>query len=275
MRAQDEENRVPDLILERYLLGELPKGESESVARRLSDDGDLGHRLEALEESDQEIRRRYPPGWLAGRVRARLASAPRGRPAKTASRSRWGLFAALASAATVLMVLVPRAFGPHPSALGPEATSGAEADVRIKGLRPGLTLFRRTPAGSEALADGAVAYPGDLVRVGYRAAGRSYGVIVSIDGRGTVTVHLPERGEGAAALGSGKGILLDHAYELDDAPRWERFYLVTSESPFDVAPVVEAARRAAMGASGVPPGPLALPSRLEQMSFSLSKRDGR
>ena len=40
-------------------------------------------------------------------------------------------------------------------------------------------------------------------------------------------------------------MLLDQAYELDDAPRWERFYFVTGDTPFAVAPIVDAARRAA------------------------------
>ena len=37
-------------------------------------------------------------------------------------------------------------------------------------------------------------------------------------------------------------VLLDQAYELDDAPRWERFYFVTGDAPFEAAPVVQAAR---------------------------------
>jgi hypothetical protein len=38
-------------------------------------------------------------------------------------------------------------------------------------------------------------------------------------------------------------ILLDSSYELDDAPSWERFYLVRGNEPFDVAAVMRAARR--------------------------------
>ena len=48
--------------------------------------------------------------------------------------------------------------------------------------------------------------------------------------------------------------------------------LVTAEDPFDVAPVVDAA--AHLAASGTPVTvPLALPSSLEQSSFTLSKDD--
>ncbi len=70
----------------------------------------------------------------------------------------------------------------------------------------------------------------------------------------------------------GDAVLLDHAYELDDAPRVERFYLIASEAPFDLAPVLAAARRAAAAAGATPPL-LQLPPGFEQSTFSLQKED--
>jgi len=81
----------------------------------------------------------------------------------------------------VLAVLV------GPPLLGP----GDGPGDRVKGLEPTLLLFRKTPEGSEPLKDGAAARAGDLIRIGYRAAGQRWGVIVSVDGRGVVTRHLP------------------------------------------------------------------------------------
>jgi len=95
-------------------------------------------------------------------------------------------------------------------------------------------------------------------------------VIVSIDGRGSVTVHLPVHGDQAAALASGDTVLLDHAYQLDDAPRFERFHFVTAQAPFAVATVVDAARRAATTASA---SELPLAASFEQASFLLRKGD--
>jgi hypothetical protein len=149
-----------------------------------------------------------------------------------------------------------------------------EDGERIKGLRPALSLFRKTAAGSEALADGDRARQGDVIRVGYRASGRRYGVIVSLDGRGAVTRHLPEQGRLAAALEGGEVVLLAHAYELDDAPAWERFYFVTADEPFEVEAVEDAARRARVehaAAVAQAPEALRLPKPLEQASFLLTK----
>jgi hypothetical protein len=154
----------------------------------------------------------------------------------------------------------------------PRITSApVDDEERIKGLRASLALFRRVGGGSETLADGAVAHRGDLIRVGYHAAGRGYGMILSIDGRGHVTVHLPDRGERAVPLRHEPAVLLDQAYELDDAPRWERFYFVTADQPFMVAPVVASAQRAVTSARGDPPPYLALSAGLEQSVFSLQK----
>jgi hypothetical protein len=278
MSREDITARVPDLVLERYRLGELPAAEAERLEQRLREDEELRQRLDALDLSDTEIQRRQPPVWLAERVRARLDDQPAGSGRRRARSRRpgwarhWPVPAALAVAATVLLVLAPRSIAPPP--VTPVPSAAPAPDDRIKGMRPALVLFRHSPSGSEALADGAVARPGDLVRVGYRAAGRAYGVVLSIDGRGAVTLHLPSGGARAAALRSGAAVLLDHSYELDDAPRAERFFLVTSDSPFDVAPVMDAARAAARGGTA-PPRALALPPSLEQSTFSLLKGAGR
>ena len=273
-----EDTRVPDLVLERYRLGELPAAEAEWLEGRLREDQGLRQRLDALDLSDTEIQRRQPAEWLAERVRARLdgeAAGPRPRQARAPRADwarHWPVPAALAVAATVLLVLAPRTIAPPPVSPAPTATP--EPGERIKGMRPALALFRKSERGSEALADGDVARPGDLVRVGYRAAGRAYGVILSIDGSGAVTLHLPARGGRAAALQPGGTVLLGQSYELDDAPRAERFFFVTSDVPFDVAPVLDAARAAAKR-NGAPPQALALPPSLDQSTFLLLKGAGR
>jgi hypothetical protein len=257
---------VPDVVLERHRLGELPAREAEALARRAEAEEGIRERLEALARSDAEIRRLHPADRLAEQVRARLGT---GRPATPLGpRARyWPVPIALAAAVVLFAVLRPVAEPPLAPSAAPSSADGA--DDRIKGLKPSLAVFRRRADHSEALADGDMARAGDLIRLGYRAAGRRFGVILSLDGRGHVTVHLPRQGARAAALEAAPVVLLDHAYELDDAPRWERFFLVTSETPFDLATVVDGARRTPVGAT--PPAALALPSTLEQAAFSLEK----
>ena len=261
---------IPDIILERYRLNELPASDAARVVDRLRRDADLRARLEMLEQSDEDIRRAHLLDDLARAVHSRAAAASAGSARATKpSIAYWLAPAAVVVGLMLLIAVVPRPAGPGN---GTRTTAGVTRDSgdRIKGLGPALTLYRRTADGGETLADGAIARPGDVVRVGYRAAGKPYGVILSIDGRGGVTVHLPARGDGAVPLKADSTVLLDTAYELDDAPRWERFYFITGDTVFAVPPIVEAARAVAASTSATPP-PLVLPSGLHQATFSLQK----
>jgi hypothetical protein len=290
MRQQG--SRVPDLLLERYRLDEMSAEEREALERRLAGDPDAQTRLRLLRESDLEIERQHPPEWLAAGVRERLLARAATAGASTSRSSwalRWPVPAAVVSAAAILIAVAhlsrqtpsPGSSGsdlrPSVTTAPPVAATASRATKpvvgegnRVKGLRPSLTLYRKTAGGSETLEDGARVHAGDVVRVAYRSAGRGYGTIVSIDGRGVLTRHLPATGARAVRLRSGDTVLLDHAYELDDAPRFERFYLIVSEAPFDLSPVLAAARRAA-GSGGEAVSALELPSAFEQSTFSLQK----
>ena len=252
MRAEGA-SRIPDLLLEQYRLNELPAAEANQLARRLEEDASLRGRLTQLAQSDEAIAREYPPDWLARQVRARLST-----QRQPARRGVWRPLALGSALATLVLLL-----------LMPLAMVSNDQD-RTKGLAPTLAVYRRTAQGSEKLADGAVARAGDLLRVGYVAAGRGHGVIVSIDGRGVVTRHLPVHGATSVVLRREGTVLLDDAYELDDAPAWERFYFVTADHRFDVTAVLDAARRAAAAAPRLPSA-LPLPRTFVQSTFAVQK----
>ena len=244
---------IPDLVLERYRLNELPERSARAVELMMADDPAIRERLDALAASDAEIQEQYPPSVFV-----------HDRPAPSRRLViRVAAAGGLALAALLLFVALPRTPQPPPDTERVKGTIGG---------RPSLALYRRTDTGSERLADGAVARPGDLLRVGYASAGRPYGLILSIDGRGAVTLHLPPSGDRAVPLTPGKVVLLDAAYELDEAPRVERFYFVTAREPFAAEPVVSAARRAAQGTV---PDALPLPPGLEQVTFAIQKEARR
>jgi hypothetical protein len=257
---------VTDLALEQYRLNELPRAEAERIRRLLETEASLRGRLAELAQSDEDIGRDYPPAWLASRIRARAATqgavaVPR-RPGLW-----WALPLGLGAAVLVLLFALPGTM------LRPNlaTTVSTAEDSRPKGDRPALAVYRRTDRGSETMADGAIARSGDLLRLGYPAVPQGYGVILSVDGRGTVTRHLPANGARAALLGHERMNLLDAAYELDDAPGWERFYFVTADSPFDVQPIASAARQLAGRDRHHPPGPLPLGREFRQAMFLLQK----
>lgn len=244
-------NQISAYTLERFLLGELPQEELESVQRQVEADPDLRTRLAALEQANRELLEQFPPAWMGRRIRLKAAG-----PAVVRER-RWravGLWAVPVALAMLAVVVAPGLFGPDQD--------------RIKGLEPHLQLFRKAAAESERLADGSLAREGDFVQIQYLAAGEGYGVIVSVDGRGTFTQHLPAGGNHAVELAQDGAVPLAFSYELDDAPRWERFFLVTADIPFDIAVVRKAVFRA------MDSGMLDLPPGFKQDVFTLKKEDG-
>jgi hypothetical protein len=256
--------QIPDILVERYRLKELLPEEADRLAGQIRQDATLRERIEALDRSEEEMRRTGALDLLAERV-VRRTRAGSGAPRRLAAS--WAL-PAVAAGAILALVLAARSPGRY-FAGGDAVTTTAPSGDRIKGLRPSLAVYRRTANGSETLADGAVARPGEVLRVGYHAAGRPFGIIFSVDGRGTITMHLPAGGDHAVPLAREATTLLDQAYELDDAPLWERFYFITGDSAFTAAPVVDAARRAA--GDPRPAVSLALPRGLEQSIFTLEK----
>ncbi|HZH03160.1 MAG TPA: ActD-like protein [Myxococcaceae bacterium] len=240
--------RSSEWRLERRRLGEGEGGPA------LAEDAKA---LEALNASDRDILERYPPARVAEEV-ARRARGREGGPGVAGFPWAWISGTALALGLTLFAV---RSFpGADP----------ADAEVtRDKGLAPRLSVYRQGRDRPEPLPPGSPARARDVVQLSYRAAGRSYGVVLSVDGRGRVTAHHPGT-EASTPLEPSGEVPLPGAYELDDAPGFERFFLVTSDAPFDPAPVFAAARSLALHPDAAT-RPLTLPGRLGQTSFTLIK----
>ena len=224
---QQDERPISDYQLERYLLREGSDEELADLERRLADDPALAQRLADLKRSNEELHQRYPPEWMRGQVELKLKRAQGRRAQRTWSGYR--LWAVSAVALILAVVAVPTLLDDQETAEVPT--------TRIKGgeQEPRLLVFRKLAIGAERLQDEALAQSGDLVQLAYRSGGLQYGAILSVDGRGTVTQHLPATGAEAVPLAAQD--TLDVAYELDDAPRWERFYLVAADRRFGLAAV--------------------------------------
>jgi hypothetical protein len=264
--AQDP--RVPDWLLERVALDQVPPGQADELARRMAADPTAAARLAALRASNQEILAALPPAQVAAEVerRRRLAEV-----AAAAPRPRTWIAASGAMAAAVavlVMLLVP---GKR------DVTSEIDAagEERAKG-DPHLVIHRKRGDEAQRLERDAQVRAGDLLQIAYVAAGRAHGVIFSIDGAGVVTLHHPAASGGSTAL-VGKGVVeLAHSYELDDAPDFERFFLVTPApgSPsgaLDVTAILDRAEALARDKQAARSAPIDLPDSMQQWSFPLRK----
>ncbi|QRK10666.1 ActD-like protein [Archangium violaceum] len=255
--------RTPDWLLERIALGELPPEMLAAARVRLLEEPDGAARLAALEADTAAILARLPPSEVARRVesRVRVQRARGERP----SRSFLPAFALVPALAVAGLAVLAR-----PQVSAPVGPAVELEETRLKGLGARLTVHRQHADAAEELADGALAAPGDVVQLAYVAAGQAHGVILSVDGRGTITLHAPESGTASVPLAPSGTHVLPGAYALDDAPGFERFFLVTAEAPFALDEVLAAARSLATHPEART-SRLPLPSRYMQTSFLLEK----
>jgi hypothetical protein len=252
MSSQDSQlNRaVPDWLLERLARGELSPERAAEVRRRLGAEGDAGaQRLAALEQSNQDILAEHPPAVVAAEIRRRVAVADASaaqRTSRPAARWRFALPTLAVGAMAALLLVVNRPLPYDGIKGGPKPTLAVHLK---KGNRP-----QRLPAG-------AWVKPGELLQLSYVAGGRRYGVVASVDERGSVTLHLPEVA-GQASVLSARETVLPHAFELDNSPGAERFVFVAGDRPFSTDVVADALR----------PGGTPLPGELTLVDLTLQRK---
>jgi hypothetical protein len=301
-----DQSRVPDWLLERVALDQIPPGQADDLARRVAADPTAEARLAALRASNQEILAALPPAQVAAEVERRrrvadIAAASEATPERSRPRAWLPAMGAMAAAAVLALAFLPR--DPRGADQGDVVTGlGGAEDTRAKG-DPHLVIHRKRGDEVERLGQGAAARAGDLLQIGYVAAGHTHGLILSIDGAGVVTLHHPiapdadttlpapaQGTPGPAAPGKpapGKGVIeLAHAYELDDAPAYERFFFITPahasgapattppgapEAAIDVALILDRAHALARNPAAARGAPLELPDSLQQWSFLLRK----
>jgi hypothetical protein len=258
-------------MIERLALGELDPATAAGVRQRLIDEGRSPEaEVAALALSNREILAEHPAAQIAAAVSGRLATA-RTRKWDGGRRPIW-LFAGgplvLAGAAALALVVARR----PPSTTSSNVEQDAVEETGIKGATS-LHVYRHGRQGDERLPDGAHAARGDLLQLAYRTGeGARFGVLLSIDGAGNVTVHWPDGNAAAAATLSSRGeVRLPAAYELDDAPAFERFFLVTAAGPFPTSSVLGAARALAAQPATARLQRLALPASLHQESLTVNK----
>jgi anti-sigma-K factor RskA len=241
---------TPDWILEQYHLGELAASEQELVEEQLVSNTALVARLEALKRSDQEILAAYTPAWFTQRVEQRIQKSRAHqqsnrtywiRPANWMAglRHSWRLAVPTMAAAIVLLILV---LPGREERVLPD--SGDQfASVRTKGIQTHLNIYRSDKGLLQILSDSTTVNMGDTLQISYVAAEARYGVILSIDGHRSVTLHHPPQTSSDTQIQQAEERFI-RSYVLDDAPNFERFYFVTSNTPIDVQEILTAARLA-------------------------------
>ena len=258
---------LPDWLVERAALDEVAPVIRGRVDR--ADPRELAERIAALRAENAAELAAHPAGVAVAQLEARIAGETRQRAARRRHR-RLG-WIGVASAASVLVVaalVIDRTDEQR------SRSTDAQGEVtRVKGTAR-LLAFRQIGEHVEQLEQDALVRAGDLIQLRYNAGGQGYGVIASLDGAGVVTLHHPvsEDAPPEATALSAKPTALPHAYALDDAPRFERFFIITADAPIDLPQSLASLRSLAHRADSATAS-LELPAGLRQWSLRLRKTD--
>jgi hypothetical protein len=276
---------LPEWLVERAALDEVSPASRERIEG--ADPRELADRIAAIREDNAEELARHPARPAVAQIEARAAAEARRRAEQRRRRRMAWLGVATSAAGVVLVAWLARptsetgdagreldVAGTGPAVAGSEPVRRGEADeVRVKGS-PRLTVFRQVRAQAERLEPDATVRAGDVLQLRYNAGGQSHGVIASVDGAGVVTLHFPfsEDAPPQATAMLPDTTALPHAYALDDAPRFERFFFLTANLPIDVQRTLAALRQLARREDSAT-ALLDVPAGMQQWSLRLRKLD--
>jgi len=267
-------NQIPDIYIEQYLLNELPENLREEMNALIQENPSLEKRIEEIKKSNENILAAHTSESIISAIMEKInrvksdseliheskyqlvnetapdtETGPVYSIVKNVSKKIRSLTAnrytlSLASAAVIVIAVLIM----MPGILKNDSfKTEYDTDVRIKGLDSKLIIYRMKGKEIEELKSSDTAREGEILQLGYIATDKfRYGTIISIDGRGTVTLHYPENSDSHDVLTMNKKVLLNKSYELDDSPSFERFIMILSDEPVDTSGIIKKAKKLAM-----------------------------
>lgn len=228
-------NKISDFKLERYLLGELPEKEMRELQERELSDEIFAARVREMREQGKRFLAENPFAALDDKLEdlGRRENVTEFRGVNTL----WlKVAAALVIALGVFsMVVLNRDVATYDrdSASMQVAMADVDDGTRIKGMQASLEVWKKTGDSAVQMVNLGDAHEGDEIQLRYRVPQKCFGMLFSMDGNGTITMHMGE-GDKAIELEPGKMTTLPFAYKLDNAPKFEKFFLLTSQNSFGI-----------------------------------------
>ena len=260
--------------MEQQLLGELSPDKEKEIIQAPGFQAEIT----ALEASNREILEKYPADLMLAKIIKKIEENDRAETQEEPSvielnsrraegfmkfRKHIPLLAAAVLAVTILL--------PVTINNSAEVSPAPETGTRIKGLDPHLNIYRKTGEKVELLPDETPVNNFDLLQLSYISGGKKYGAIFSIDGNGFITLHYPDFSGTSPELDNEGEVPLNFSYQLDDAPGFERFFFVTSDSAFSVNTILSSAEKLTESEKLARNGELEVPPICETDSILLIK----
>ena len=227
-------NKISDFKLERYLLGELPESEMVALQKREAEDEIFAARVAEMRLQGKRFVAENPFAALEERIEAA------GGVENRAVAPRNTLWLKVAAALVIALgifsaVVLNRNVDTFDSQNASMEVAMADMDngTRIKGMQASLEVWKKTGDSAVQMVNLGNASEGDEIQLRYRVPQKCFGMLFSMDGNGTITMHMGE-GNKAIELEPGKMTTLPFAYKLDNAPKFEKFFLLTSQNAFEI-----------------------------------------
>ena len=227
-------NKISDFKLERYLLGELSEKEMRELQERELSDEIFAARVAEMRLQGKRFVAENPFVALEAKMAAADQSANDERNVVS------GMWLKVAAALVIALgifsaVVLNRDVATYDNNSASMEVAMAEVDngTRIKGMQASLEVWKKTGDSAVQMVNLGDASEGDEIQLRYRVSQKCFGMLFSMDGNGTVTMHMGD-GNNAIELEPGKMTTLPFAYKLDNAPKFEKFFLLTSQNAFAI-----------------------------------------
>jgi hypothetical protein len=261
--------RIRTWELERYLLGELPPSRIEEITQLAQENPEIKKEIDHLKQSHAEILRQHPAEIMLPEILKRYAEnrqqAQIREKASPITVKRL-LYAAPALVSALILIFIVL----FNNGTTPDSTR-IKGEESIDFTKTQIIIYRKSGKEIELLQNGDQAEAGDLLQLAYIPAGKTYGVIFSIDGSGIVTLHHPESKDNSSILKQEKKNLLLSSYELDNAPDFERFFFITAMEEIEVQSIMNKAEELALSPASAETENLELAESYSQFSILLKK----
>ncbi|NIM90726.1 MAG: hypothetical protein GTO17_07230 [Candidatus Aminicenantes bacterium] len=261
--------RICTWELERYLLGELPPSRMAEITKLAHEDPDIKKEVDQLSQANAEILRRNPSETMLPEILRKYDENRRqeqiSEKARLITKKRLIYTTPVLVSAIILLFIVFMKEG-----VAPDYTR-VKGEESLDFRKTQIVIYKKNNSEISLLHNGDQVKAGDLLQLAYVPAGKTYGVIFSIDGNGVVTLHHPERKSGSSILKQEKKNLLLSAYELDNAPDFERFFFITAMEEIEVQRVIKKAEELALSLASARTTRLELPESYSQFSILLQK----
>ena len=266
-----------NIKLEQYVLNELSADEARTLERAAQKDETLKKRIEEIRISNTEIHALVDESEALREVQYRIKNNEirREQEKNNQKQHKNSTWTRLAYVMPVFAIVAVSTFmiKENPSVTSSSPFEVTEDGVRFKGLEPHINIYQQTESGAKLVNHNAVLHEGDSLQLSYIAAGQNFGAIFSIDGRNVVTQHFPLDDQASVKLHNSGELMMERSYQLDDAPKYEHFFFVTSNSPFDLQEVINLAKNETADKQENTESINGLPKHINQFVITIKKAE--